>query len=126
MLQVEARPVLADTSAWIDHLRRGNEEVSRIIEADVLVLHEFVFGELVLGALPRGHAAAEDLRAFPFLPTISHEDVVEYVRAHRLEGSGIGWTDAHLVAAAAAGGARVLTLDHALLTVVRRLDLSAS
>jgi predicted nucleic acid-binding protein len=122
-LRLGAQPVLADTSVWIDHLRHGNADVALLVETDALVVHEFVIGELILGSVPRNHPMAEHLSAYPFLPTATHAEVTELVRVHRLEGSPIGWVDAHLVAASLLGRAQLLTRDRGLEKVARKLGL---
>lgn len=43
--------ILADTSVLVDHLRRGNDTLVQALEADVVVCHPFVVGELELPAL---------------------------------------------------------------------------
>jgi hypothetical protein len=49
---------------------------------------------------------------------------MELVRARKLEGSGLGWVDAHLLAAAVVGGVGLWTLDTKLALHARRLGLN--
>ena len=45
--------------------------------------------------------------------TLPLDDVLSFVRVRRLEGSGIGRIDAHLLASVRAHGAALLTRDRA-------------
>ena len=116
--------ILADTSVWVDHVRRGNEDLAAALDAGVVLVHDFILGELMIGALARARVAMRDVESLPRAPRASHEEVVTLVRTHRLEGSGIGWIDAHLLASAMLRDARVLTLDKALVRAARRLRIA--
>jgi hypothetical protein len=48
---------------------------------------------------------------------------MEFVERHRLEGTGIGWVDLHLLVSAALGRAGVWTLDRRLSVAAQRLSL---
>ncbi|MCH6547975.1 MAG: hypothetical protein IH798_05960 [Gemmatimonadetes bacterium] len=50
---------------------------------------------------------------------------MELVRRRRLMGSGIGWVDAHLLAASLVEDVSLWTLDRSLGAVARRLGVSA-
>jgi len=41
--------LLVDTSVWIDHLRSGEERLTRLLENCEVVVHPFVIGELACG-----------------------------------------------------------------------------
>jgi predicted nucleic acid-binding protein len=119
--------VLVDSVAWIRHLY-GVEPFVRIISGlsnDERVLgHDFVYGELLIG--DSNGARAKFLSAYTrlrYARTVPHREVVELVRARRLGGRGIGWVDAHLVAAALAAGAQILTGDKSLRDVAAALDI---
>jgi hypothetical protein len=44
-------------------------------------------------------------------PVVAHAEVVEFVRARRLYGRGVGWIDVHLLASAFVGGLSLWTID---------------
>ena len=106
--------VLVDTSVWIRFLS-GREPFARgldaLLDREEVLAHDLVFGELLVGDR-RGRSElltsyATILRA----PTIPHDQVVAFVRARRLQGRGIGWIDAHLLASALVASARLWTAD---------------
>lgn len=41
--------ILVDTSVWIDHFRKGNHRLKKILEQESASMHDFVLGELALG-----------------------------------------------------------------------------
>lgn len=57
-------------------------------------------------------------------PLVPHGDVVAFVRDRRLNGRGIGWVDAHLLASALVGRLRLWTADLPLAKVARELGIA--
>ena len=116
--------ILVDTSVWIEHLRRGHAGLADLLEQGQVVVHPFVMGELALGNLKRRTEVLGLLAELPIAPVALHEEVLEAVERRRLAGTGIGWTDAHLLASALAGRSLVWTLDRRLAVAARRLDVA--
>lgn len=117
--------ILVDTSVWIDHLRRANAKLAALLEDGRVVCHPFIIGELILGNLSRGSEVPELLGELPSVTLSEHEEVVVFVADRALEGSGIGWVDAHLLCSAALSGAKVWTLDGRLSSVAEGSGLQA-
>jgi len=118
--------ILADTSIWIDHLRGGarSRSLAERLEANDIACHAFVLGELALGNLgPRRANILNDLALLPTIATVSEPEVRAMVEAQRLFGVGIGWVDAHLVAAALAAHAALWTFDAPLERIATRLGI---
>ena len=114
---------LVDTSVWIDHWRRGNARLVAVLESGRVALHPFVIGELSCGSLPKRATTIRLLEALPQLAVARHTEVMSFVEHERLAASGIGWTDAHLLAAARLSSTPVWTLDRALGRAAKRLGL---
>jgi hypothetical protein len=57
--------------------------------------------------------------------TATDDEVLAFVEHHRLMGAGIGWVDAHLLAAAALARTTLWSFDAKLARAARRVDLSA-
>ena len=117
--------VLVDTSVWVDHWRRGQPELVRLLESDDVAVHPFVIGELSLGALHPRAAILEDLRALPAAPMAEESEVSALVDKHRLWGRRLGWVDVHLLASALIGGFDFWTADRALENAAKHLGLRA-
>jgi predicted nucleic acid-binding protein len=118
--------VLVDTSVWIDHFRRRNPRLVRILEAAQALTHPFVIGELCCGNLARRDEILALLQSLPVPVLIEHAEVLEFVNAHRLSGRGLGWVDMHLLASACLASVPLWTLDRRLAAAATDLGVAAS
>ncbi len=116
---------LVDTSVWVDHLRHGNGRLVRLLEEQLVLVHPFVAGELALGRIRRRSEILSLLADLPHVGVATHGEAMEFVERHRLEGTGIGWVDLHLLVSAALGRVGVWTLDRRLSVAAQRLSLAA-
>jgi predicted nucleic acid-binding protein len=119
-----ARPVLVDTSVWIDHLRSANAELATRLERSEVWCHPFIVGELACGNLANRRGILRHLEALPRADVAEHREVLDFLEAHHLAGRGIGWLDAHLLASARLARVALWTLDKPLAAVARRLGLA--
>jgi predicted nucleic acid-binding protein len=118
--------ILADTSVWIDHFRRSDPRLTRFLDDGDVVMHAFVIGELALGYVPRIAEMINDLRRLPRAIVADLDEVLKFIAHRKLSGSGIGYVDAHLLAAAALAPETFLwTRDKRLHTVAQSLSLAA-
>jgi predicted nucleic acid-binding protein len=118
--------ILVDTSVWVDHLRADDKMLADVLEAGQVLAHPFVIGELGLGNLRQRDLVLTTLQDLPQAGTATDREVLHFIRQHALFGSGIGYVDAHLLAAVRLTAAAVLwTRDQRLLAVARRLGLAA-
>lgn len=118
--------VLADTSIWIDHFRRSDLQLAQLLERGDVAMHPFVIGELLLGRVPKIAEMIDDLNTLPKATVASHDEVLSFIAARRLPGSGIGYVDAHLLAAAAlTPETSIWTRDKRLLAAAQSLSLAA-
>jgi predicted nucleic acid-binding protein len=114
--------ILADTSVWVDHLRRGDEPLAELLERGAVLGHPFVVGEIACGNLSDRGAILALLQHLPMATVAEPDEVLAYIDRHKLHGKGIGYVDAHLLAATALpGGARLWTRDRRLHAVAREL-----
>jgi predicted nucleic acid-binding protein len=116
--------ILVDTSMWVDHLRSGNKTLVRLLLGEQVMTHPFVIGELACGHLSNRQTILELLGTLPRVGVLDHDEVMGFVEMQRLWGSGIGWVDAHLLASALLGGAKLWTRDRALLVAATRLEVA--
>jgi hypothetical protein len=112
--------ILVDTSVWIDHLRLGDEELVLSLRSEEVLTHPFVIGEIALGHLARREADLAALQELPVATVATDHEVLSLINRHRLFGLGIGYVDAHLLAAVR------LTARTTLWTRDRRLGETAS
>lgn len=113
--------VLADTSVWIDHLRRGNPRLVAALEDGQVATHPFVIGEIACGNLRNRTEVLALLHHLPLAPVATDREALGFIERRRLMGLGIGYVDVHLLASAALGDALELwTLDTRLSAVARQ------
>lgn len=119
--------ILADTSIWIDHLRRSETLLEQLLHARRILLHPFVIGELAMGNLPKRDLTLRDLRKLPQATTASHTELLVFINQNRLFGLGMGYVDAHLLATVRlTPGASLWTRDKGLHAAAEKLGLAAS
>ncbi|HEY0833066.1 MAG TPA: PIN domain-containing protein [Azospirillum sp.] len=118
--------ILVDSSVWIDHLRGGEPALARLLEGGRVLAHPFVIGELALGSLRQRDVILGALRDLPRAIEASDDEVLRFVGENALFGLGIGYVDAHLLAAVTlTPGSSLWTRDKRLHAVVERFGLAA-
>lgn len=115
--------VLADTSIWIEHLRRREPTLADRLSEGLVLMHPFVSGELACGNLKDRAAILSDLHALPPARLASNAEVLQLIEDRRLWGRGLGWIDAHLLASALLSNCRFWTLDIRLTKAAADLGL---
>jgi predicted nucleic acid-binding protein len=118
--------ILVDTSVWVDHFRNDSPRLSKLLTDQQVLVHPFIIGELSLGRLTNRNEIVDLLSRLPLAPVAEHDEVTAVVDKHHLPGSGIGWVDAHLIASALLGNAKLLTADKPLQRASRRIGVDAS
>lgn len=117
--------VLIDTSVWVEHLQRGNAELSALLNQGQVLAHPFVVGELALGSLQQRNMVLEALQNLPTCTTATDAEVFSFIHTNVLHGIGIGYVDAHLLAATRlTPSVKLWTLDKRLQAAAARLGLS--
>ena len=118
--------ILVDTSIWVDHFRSRNARLVELLNEEQVAIHPFIIGELSLGSIKNKTEIMSLLAKLPTVPVAEHEEVLATVSSHKLSGTGIGWIDAHLIASALLGNAKLLTKDKALHQAGRTTGVIAS
>lgn len=118
--------VLVDTSVWIDHLKKGENRLVDLLEHNRVLMHPFVIGELACGNLKNRQELLGLLGDLPVAVLASDDEVMAFIENHSLMGQGIGYIDAHLLAATRLNAEACLwTRDHSLEKQANRLSIVA-
>ncbi|MFT4256559.1 MAG: PIN domain-containing protein [Pseudoxanthomonas sp.] len=117
--------ILVDSSIWIDHLRRRDEQLSALLEAGQVMTHAFVVGELALGNIAGRTRFLQLLDDLPQAQPATDAEVRAFIENHALAGRGIGYADTHLLAAARLNAAPLWTRDKRLAVMAGKLELLA-
>jgi predicted nucleic acid-binding protein len=117
--------ILVDTSVWADHLRAGDAALTDLLNAGSVLGHPFVVGELALGHLRQRQEVLGALSNLPRALMASDAEVLHFIEANAIFGRGVGYIDAHLLAATRlTAGARLWTRDKRLNGLAAPLGLA--
>ncbi|AHE97462.1 type II toxin-antitoxin system VapC family toxin [Thioalkalivibrio paradoxus] len=117
--------ILVDTSVWVDHLRAGDAVLVELLNDSQVLMHPFVLGELACGNLRNRGEVLRLLQHLPQAIVASDQEVLFFIERNALMGQGIGYVDAHLLAAVTLGGSTQLwTRDQRLRSVAEALKLA--
>ena len=118
--------ILVDTSVWIDHFRSQSAKLTDLLEAEVVIIHPFIIGELACGNLKNREEIVSLLRALPLMTKADDDEVLLFIDRHRLMGRGLGLIDVHLLASCLIDGCRLWTNDHPLKSAAAELNIDGS
>ena len=115
--------IVADSSVWIDHLNSEDAQMRKHLNKWEIAMHPFVAGELALGSLRDRKNMLEFFDSLPQIDTALTGEVRQLIETNNLFSRGIGWTDAHLIAAVLLNpGTKLWTRDKALRRVAEALN----
>ena len=119
--------ILVDTSVWIDHLKTGIGLLGAALEEGEVLTHPYVIGELACGNMRNRAEIMHFLERLPLAREATHQEVIAMIERRKLMGAGLGYADAHLLAATAlTPSATLWTRDKRLAAVAKKLGLTAS
>ncbi len=118
--------VLVDTSVWIRFLANVKSYAAaqeRLLDQQEVAGHELVAGELLIGDRGGRTKLLGWYSQLPHAALVAHAEVVEFVRTRRLNGLGLSWIDAHILASAAVAGFRLWTADASLANAAAEIGI---
>jgi len=89
------------------------------------VCHPFIIGELACGTLRNRAEILALLGELPAAGVATHDETLVFLETRRLMGTGLGYVDLHLLAAAAMDRTPLWTLDRRLAAAAGRLGIAA-
>lgn len=119
--------VLVDTSIWIRSFRNRAPyaaTLDALLDSEDVAGHPLVYGELLIGDRGGRELFLDLYQQMHQTGTVAHDEVVDFVRARKLHGRGIGWIDAHLLASALAERIQLWTADPRLGAIAGELGVS--
>lgn len=115
--------MIADSSIWIDHLKKANPVFQSKLEDLDVYTHSAVILELALGNLKN---RKEVLGYFEFLPKATEASVTEImqmVNQFKLFGIGLGAIDVQILASAKLSQLAIFTRDQAMIRAMKVLKI---
>ena len=117
--------ILVDTSVWVNHLRAGEPLLVELLDTNRILVHPLIVGELACGNLNNRKTVLSLLRKLPTVRLATDDEVLFFIERHGLMGKGVGYIDAHLLAAVSlTGTVRLWTRDKRLNTVAESMRLA--
>ena len=117
--------ILVDTSVWVDHLQRGDNRMAERLLGGLVGTHPHVGGELALENMKRRATVLEVIQHLPALPAATDVEVLAFIDAHALHGTGVGYVEVHLLAAVLlTPGSTLWTLDKRLHEAATRIGVA--
>jgi predicted nucleic acid-binding protein len=118
--------ILVDTSVWVDHLRSHNQELADLLDAEEVLVHPFVIGELACGNIKNRREVLALLHALPTAPKVDDDEILFFIERHSLMGRGLGLVDMHLLASTMIAPCLIWTRDKPLKTVAKEMAIDGS
>ena len=115
--------ILADTSVWVDHLSRGVDRLSALLEEEQVLIHPWVIGELACGTIRNRREILDLLTTLPVATVASDDEALAMIEKRKRMGRGLGWVDVHLLASAVLSGCRIWSRDRQLAAAAGELKL---
>jgi len=117
--------ILADTSVWIDHLRKTDDLLVSLLNSAQVAIHPFIIGELACGNLKNRTELLALLKRLPVVQPARQEEVLYFIEHNQLMGRGVGFIDAHLLASLALSSHTLLwTRDKRLALAAQQLGMA--
>ena len=116
--------ILVDTSVWVDHLRNGLPLLANLLQEGEVLIHPWVIGEIACGNLRNRNQVLELLQGLPAAVVASDSEVLLLIERSNLMGRGIGYVDAHLLAAAKLSRCGLWTQDRRLAVLAQEQGLA--
>jgi predicted nucleic acid-binding protein len=116
--------ILADSSVWIEHFRKGLPDFAGALQQACILTHPVVIGELATGNLSNRKLTLASLQRLPGVKQATGSECLYFLEAHRLFGRGIGWSDIQLLASAHLSNVLLWTLDKRLAAAAIRLGVA--
>jgi predicted nucleic acid-binding protein len=119
--------IIVDASIWIDQIRRPDDVFADLLYRQLVVMHPFIAGEIMLGSMKDRAEVRAILAALDPAPVAEPDEVANLIESARLFGTGIGYVDVHLIASALLMvGGRIWTRDRRLFAAAERLGIAFS
>lgn len=119
--------ILADTSVWVDHLRRPDPVMTRLLNAGKIAMHPFVAAETALGSLHNRRRKLAVIDALWQVNVAELDEIRRLIESHSLYSKGLGLIDVHLLASCMMTlGVQLWTRDKALQNVARGFGITAN
>jgi predicted nucleic acid-binding protein len=119
--------ILVDSSVWIDHFRKSDPALRKLLDEARVLCHPFIAGELAMGSLKHRQMILKTLGELPISVAADDQEVMHFITNRSLFGKGIGYIDAHLLASVHLTPQALLwTRDRRLKAIASKLSIASA
>lgn len=115
---------LVDTSIWVAHFRSNHQYLAELLDADEVVIHDLIIGELACGNLKNRQTILGHLDSLPRIKNATHQEVLYLIEQQKLMGLGLGIVDFHLLTCAKISQIKLFTADKKLQNAANVLNIA--
>lgn len=116
--------IVVDSSIWIDHINRGEPDLHILLQLDQALMHPHALGEIALGSFRDRSRWLPRLEILPLAKLADEDHVLHLIESQSLYATGVGYTDAHLLASCLIMRCPVWTRDKRLHAQAERLGVA--
>lgn len=118
--------ILVDSSVWVDHFKNRNDDLVRLLLADLALIHPLIIAELACGTPPAPRTQTlNNLRQLRICNQASLQEVEAFIERETLYGLGCGLIDLQLLASVLiTPGSKLWTLDKRLARLAERFGIA--
>ena len=118
--------VLADTSVWISHFRKGNPSLQSLLINDQILCHPLVLLELACGSPPTPRLKTlNQLKSLRQATIATTEETIDFIEQNKFYDLGCGAVDVSLLASTLLSkNALLWTFDKNLGALATQLDVA--
>lgn len=118
--------VLVDSNVWVRHFRSPDPLVEALLVRMLVRGHPDVIGELAMGRDPEASLCRDAVLELPSVDPVDRATLCGLVARYGMNGQGIGWVDAGLIAACLQSDdpMAIYTNDRAMIQVARAVGVS--
>jgi len=116
--------VLVDTSVWVDHLVKGDDQLRDLLANEDVIIHPFIVGELACGNIKNRSEILPLLNSLPCSTIADNIEVMKFIEDNALYGQGLGFIDIHLICACFLSHSVIWTRDKSLSKVARKFGIN--
>lgn len=117
--------IVVDSSIWIDHIHHGEPDLGSLLLREHALMHPHALGEIALGNIRNRDNVMTRFLRLPVPIVAKDGHVLSLIEDEGLVATGIGYTDAHLLASALiTPGGKLWTRDKRLREQAERLGVA--
>ena len=115
--------ILVDTSVWVNHLRKNDENLANLLGQGRVACHPFIIGELACGGIKNRDEILGLLNDLPSTDLLDHYDIMDFIEYRKIMNKGLGYVDVHLLGSALVSETPLWTFDKALKKIAKQLSI---